>query len=728
MSASEPEIQPSTPTAPTEPILSLARASFIAAAVSIGLQITLALVILLGPRAPKPKFDQLTTIGTVNLHPEYDIPAFGIGALITFAFALLVSRMGNRYLARFDQPAVRDHAAFTFNLNWTVSLAGLFAFWVCAEAVRRSAYNRWTPNAIETLLLLAPIVLASGLLALHYLRARNGLEKSPLTKLPPLLDPQNRSFARIIDLSTIILIVLMIYIPSVPQFMGRLYLAEQFFHWDHFLMTAAVQYTHGGAFGVDFYSQYGVGFPMLYALLAPLLPLTYTNVLHTAILYGCLYYVGLYILLRHLTPNPLIALAALLFALFLTIFAPVIASLYTLWQWPSTTILRAPFDVWLLLALLTHTRSAKHRWLYAVGILTALSLLFELDTGLPLAAIFGLYLIVHGRAASPRHAGGSALVASAVFLAGLVIAGRGTPLTDPAAFWPGLLQGVLASGQGGIGSLVFLSRISIIHIVYFSFMSLVFLFVVARSLPRLRNNQLDPTNVFFALVALYGLSRLAVFLSRSLPNNLTHPAIPLVVILAATAAYLYKNARLEAANPIAKLVHALLPYAAIVTAALLIWFSPTFHRYPSLAKTLAKGAPTEGRYLIPEQREIGGLPEESAPFITQFSETLVRLRELDETGASIAVLDDESTIYYLHANVAPWGRDSTIFYNTPTLSQRDELLQHLLDDRPDYIFIRPDSPDPYYGDTWQVLHDALPGPYEPAGRAGIFELWSSTPR
>ncbi len=74
---------------------------------------------------------------------------------------------------------------------------------------------------------------------------------------------------------------------------------------------------------------------------------------------------------------------------------------------------------------------------------------------------------------------------------------------------------------------------------------------------------------------------------------------------------------------------------------------------------------------------------------------------------------------------SPRGRDSTIFYNTLTLAQREALLESLVAARPDYVFLRGEGTDDYYTDTREYIRESLSRHYEHAGTAGIFDLWRS---
>lgn len=704
---------------------------------ALGLQFTFALVMILGPLAERPAHEDLTVMGQVNMHPEYDLPAFVLGCALTFLLILLTTWRWRRSLARFDAQGVEAAAAFALRMHVALTAAGVLAFLVCTELVRRSAYERWRLTPGETLLLLLPPLAMIAFALFHYSAA----PREPLRALVNIATRQRRFIDLGWDVAMPVGIFLLVYIPALPQFMGGLYLSEEFFHWDHFVMARAVGYMHGAALGTDLYAQYGVGWPALFSTLSPWYALSYTHVLHAAVVFGCVYYIGLYVLLRRVTGHAALSCAGVLFALWLTLFAPIFEFLHTLWQWPSTTILRAPFDVWLFLALLLHLRTGQWLWAAAAGTLVGLGILFATDTGLALAIVFAVYSLGFARFfgdtlrpnSGLRSLAASWCIAALVLLGGLFAASRGTMFTAPAAFWPGWLEGVTGSAGSGVGSLYFLSRSSIVDLTMFFFVVAVFLGIVGWATLQALAGRLAHDDLFLGCVGLYGLARCVMFVQRSLPNNLYHTAVPLIIVLAAIVSRAYKkrhDARSgerdsDVAEHFLVPFRSLMPLGAVAGACLLLWFSPTFREYPGMLRTLAKGAPEPGLYLIPDTKEIGGLPESSRERIEQFNEAVARMKSIHASGRRVVVLDEQNTLYYLTAGVPPWGRDSTIFYNTLTLAQREALLESLVAARPDYVFLRGEGTDDYYTDTREYIRESLSRHYEDAGTAGIFDLWRS---
>ena len=63
-------------------------------------------------------------------------------------------------------------------------------------------------------------------------------------------------------------------------------------------MAPAIGYLHGGALGTDVFAQYGVGWPTLHAALDSCWQLSYAHVFQVSLIYGCLYFIGIYVFLR----------------------------------------------------------------------------------------------------------------------------------------------------------------------------------------------------------------------------------------------------------------------------------------------------------------------------------------------------------------------------------------------------------------------------------------------
>ena len=278
-----------------------------------------------------------------------------------------------------------------------------------------------------------------------------------LTRLPsrlteafaPPAEPRSRRLW--LDAAALFLIFMIVYSPRMDILAGYIFQTEHFHHWDYYVMGPAIGFLHGQALCTQVYTQYGVGFPALFALLNPIYSLSYGHVLQFTVAYACLYFWGSYLFLRILLRSSFWAMLGTLVFIHYKLFAWSLTWLPA-WQLPSNTILRAPFDIWFLLALLLHQRSQRNSWLYAAGALAGLSLLFETDTGIYITFTFAVYSLLttyftHDRSRADlrprfsklaRPALNAWLVAVGTLLAGMAIGSRGTLFQ--AAFWRGWLE------------------------------------------------------------------------------------------------------------------------------------------------------------------------------------------------------------------------------------------------------------------------------------------------
>ena len=125
-------------------------------------------------------------------------------------------------------------------------------------------------------------------------------------------------------------------------------------------MAPALGFLHGRALITDVYSQYGVGWPMWFAAIAPVAPLAYSTLMAVSVAYSLVYLFGVYLLVRLVTRSaPWATLASLLCAA---------VYLYTgnipgtvLHIYPSFTVMRAPMDIWFFIALWRHASTLRGR-------------------------------------------------------------------------------------------------------------------------------------------------------------------------------------------------------------------------------------------------------------------------------------------------------------------------------------------------------------------------------
>ena len=718
-------------------------ASALALALSLGLQVLVTSVIVFGPLKEWPAPETMTVMGQVMVHPEHDMLAY-VGGLAFTCIVLLLAAGAVRWqagrLARIHEFPAQASAAVVPGvlLHLTLAMGSMTAFLVCVELVRRSAYERWSLHPLEAILLLLPALMTIAVLIVHRVWPSCWPSLARWLSSPP-------RYARwAFDAAVFVGIVLLLFVPPSADLAARIYLREGFLHWDYFAMGPATQYALGSALGTDVFVLYGIGFPTLLGLLDSIWTLSHQGALHLLIAYGCVYFFGVYCLLRALRVARPAAAMGVLLALLLTFFAPIWIERETLWQWPSTSILRSPTDVWLFAALAMHAYTSRLRWLIAASVSAFLGLFFITDTGVGLLIVLALYSIYWILAPRPsavvpsrlKRVGEGAIAFAVGFLTlaiGLLIASRGTLVTDSEAFLLGWLEAVLSYGGMGMGSMYFLARVSVIDIAVF--VGIVALSLVAMSRGGLRALGRRPAadEVVIALLGFYALGRLTYFLYRTLPNNLYHASVPVAVLLVVLGArwggaWCLRWARQAQTFPersIPRFVRAAMPVPLVVLVVLGIWYSPSFRDYPSALRVMAKGAPSTGSlYLLPEQGQIGGIPMDEADRVEAFAETIDRMRALHAEGHRVVMLDHTATIHYLTARVPPSGRDIGAYYNILFWEQMEAYQRSILADPPDFILIRSDVPNPYFEDSWSDLRVFLEECAARVETAGLFDVYA----
>lgn len=708
-----------------------------AVGISLGTQWTVVLMIALGPLAERPAMDSLTVVGTVAIHPEYDLPVFVLGCALTLIAIASHLFLWNRHLRRVPAKDAPRFLSFGYALQLLTAFVSGLAFIASCEIVRRSAFDRWQPSLGELSVLLAPSAFAIAMIAIHYVSANAAYEKALLPRVLAALSCGSPWRRRLIDLGAACGIVALVYVPSAATLTGAVYMYDKFFHWDHFAAGAAWAYANGMALGTEVYCQYGVGYPFLAGLAWGVVPPSYTGFIYAAVLYACVYFITYYAVLRVSSVHPLIAVAGTLTAIWASLFGPFRSEPNIQWAWPSQSILRAPLDVWMALALIAHLRSGRRIWLATAGLLGGAAVFFEIDTGVPLLIALGVYCLatafVDRPANGPTVFGDLAATGCAFLLvltAGLAAASRGTLATSPIEFFTGWMKGITGYAANGAGNMYFLSRTNPAQLtIFFALVAICFV-PVALALTRLLHGQASRAHIFGAACGIYGLERLTVYVSRSLDNNLLHASLPAIGILTLVAAYFHStvlrsNDRSERILPLNIERNALriaYPATAVLVAALLLWTSDTFHHYPSLLRSTVKGLPDPGLPILEDTFEARGIPVENAGALDDIESGVEKLRELRARNATAVVLDEQATFYNIAAGIPPWRADFSVYFNTFFVQDRENVLSELLSYAPDYVLIATESPNEWYNDTWAFYRDGVAKNYVQVERVGAFDL------
>lgn len=741
---------------------------------TIGVETMLSVLVLFGPAPIKPEIiEQLTEKGRAWYNPEHDLAIYVAGCVVTALLVGCFSWLWQRRLA-----SVPDAAHDKFIRRGCAHLSVAVALFLLHLGLVL-AFQRWWLFKVSMLPLfpifgLAAPVIASLMVATIGASWDLGVAPRRLVRLlaapPALYEVPRISFEPWFDIIVAILLCMVIYVPQWRNLAGQFFLHDGFQHWDFFTMGPTLAFHHGKALVTEAYTEHGVGRPILFSALSGLIPITYGRFIQVAVIYGCIYFIGVYAFLRLALGRGVWAVAGVMLALSLQLFHGLSVD-EVLWNFPSSTVVRSAMDVWFFIALLLHLRSHRAAWTAVAGAFVGLAILFQTDTGIYLAIVFAAYWVFAlGIAGQPqpsvirrlRSAVNSFVVTALVLLAGLAVASRGTLWRRD--FWAGWLEPLL-SHSGGMAMLP-VAFVPTGTLLFFAVIILVYFGAMGLALLKLLRRESTPSDVLVGCLASYGLLVLILFVGRSHPFNIFHPSVPFSLLVTIMVARLHKSfqkwayaddacnaatraesgqnrqadrsRRLRVHKPIQvfnaarregaahgfwKSLESLAPWC--VLSAVMIWLlaNPAFQNYPGMLRTIFSGTPAEGVCLLRDPRDVCGLPAETEGYVDA---TVSRLRALVAAGQTVAVLDDIDTIFYLAGDARPWWRFSPCFQGILRRSELDELQRAIVSRGPQCILIRPDG---HFAelfreeDVWRAVHQTVESCYRLEDTTGIFEIW-----
>lgn len=692
---------------------------------SIALQLTIAAFVLWGPAGRAPAAGKLTIRGASLIHPEHDLPIYVGGIVLAVSLMGVATVVWRRAVCRMGADEAGRFAAVSSAVQGVLA-AGSLIFFLCILGQRfpwDASHPRTPVLPLDVMALFIPATAAfvccsRDLRRAYVPRSSLGIRATA---------PRRPSLARLTSLLFPLLIVLIVFIPP-SRWNG---LADGFYrddllhHWNFFAMGPAISYAHGGAFETDFYSQYGMGWPMLFAAIGRIVPLTYARMIGGGVVYGCIYYVGLYALLRAFFRDSRWAAVGTIMAVSWQLFTGQAAG-EVMWSHPSSTLLRHPMDIWFFLALLRYQRTARHRWLAVAGAACGIGVFFETETGAYLIPAFACFLILSAGIAGAQRVTardtGRNLIAFAFggvlsALPLMAIASRGTLLR--AAFWSGWLEGFRLQALSGLGFLPVAGLGDAALLLFVAFIG-VYLLTIGFAAVRAAHGLTAPEDVFGACVAVYGLELLLIFVGRSHPHNLYHPSVPLAILV---AVWLWRGFR--AARRYVR--GSAFPVIFAGSLLLLLLGSSDFMAYPNLLNPVWS-APRPQR---PEQAPDPGDPYGSTRAMgsREFPAAMEEMRHLARDGSDVAVLDCEDTLFYHTSGVRPWSRYSSFFHIMFSRDQLEQQEAEFLKVRPKYVVMRSGgggtmSDDRLnFNDVWESFHNLVAHDYHRFKTIGAFEFW-----
>ncbi|MEP6502264.1 MAG: hypothetical protein ABJD97_02965 [Betaproteobacteria bacterium] len=653
----------------------------------------------------------LTLLGAGLYHPDRDLPIYLVGALTCVLLDALLVALLARPSLRGDSPSgprAEFVACAVVALLPVVAPDSRPGYLVaCVTGLGLVAWRlrvRWrsTPAAVSAQLAPAspPLPAARG----------------PLAHLAAYALP-------------LAILALLVFVPWPRTLLWQAWEGDRFHHFDFYAMAPALAHAHGLRLGTDFYSQYGVGWPMVMGALgratgAP----GYTTFLRLEVLVGCAYFLGLFAFLKAWLRSASWATAGLLLALLLALFID--TGVGPKWLWPSSTVLRYAFDVALFAVLLAHARSGDARLGPLAGSVLALQVLFSSDVGLYLLFAFGVYLVCAARRHRPERPPGSvARFALGAALASVLAAAAGFTLANQGelpgrAFWKGVTEPIVAY-SGGIANLPIAGALGGSPGVDLLLLAMLAMYLhgLGAALSACVDRSVSPARSIRAAIAAYGLGTLVLFIGRSHDQNLMHVTLPFCLLLAELA---LSTARAGLAGAAPRWIgpqHVL--SLALVAAICVQGARVDYPNVLDVATGLARATASRPTWT---DRAGDVLPADSPDDVAEFRAASEAIRQASDGGRhAVAVIGYNDTAYLAQAGVAPYFRYSPVLASLLFKDQVRDITRRIEDAPPEWIFIAAEPVHMLYGassvDAVGTILAAMQRDYVRQGRAGHFTVY-----
>ena len=676
---------------------------------AIGIDTVLAALVLIKP--PPGMQDKLTVNGVQNMRPERDTFVYLAAGLLSVLASVVLARMPGIVRLR---PGRAPRWLPLVAAGGTIG-AATAAFVHVRQILPLSASAGHLYLAVSLAL--------GGLCVLAVIAARtagSGEVAASSEPEPPRPSPKLRF--GVVDVAVFALVVGVVYLPGWRLLAGNAFAGEASLHLDFFAFGPALVFRAGGALGTDLHSYYGVGWPVVFSLINPL---SYGHIIRLEVVYGCMYYCGVYVLLRILAGDRRWALGGTALAILFQLFSGWPAGL-VLWRFPSATVMRWPFDVWCFLACALHLRTRRTTWLVVAAGLVGAAVVFQTDTGLALGLAFAFFVAclwaMDGRRCLAPLAW-SAAASLTVVVVGLGVASRWTMLSS--AFRDGWLENLRLSA-GGATFLPLTTAPPTRSVILFVGIAATYLAVFGGSTVLLNVRRLSADAVMLGCVALYGFLTLLYFVGRSHPYNLFRPTVPFAILIAAGGGIAHREwAGRRRAKGQPTVANGVIAWAAMCTAAVMLGTHPGAEQYRGLIRAAVTDEPPRGICLFENPDDVCGLAPESQHTVDELRRLAGRLRGLGSARRSVAVLDEIGPLIVHMAGGLPWGRYQPAFAGIFTKDQVEAVRRDLDEDPPAFVVMRAESvATPYYIDIWRELRPAVEDGYVRDSRHGVFEIWS----
>ena len=354
--------------------------------------------------------------------------------------------------------------------------------------------------------------------------------------------PENKKVTRFLDYSICIFIALSILIPDRSAALAEIFIQDQLWHLDGFVVAPVWAYVKGLIPNVTVNSFYGAGVPFIISHLTKVFGmLRYESIFSVILLMAAIYFIACYVFLRLWLKSILISLIGVIWLIKLQMFhcgAPNFP-----WLYMPNTVLRYFFFIFILIFLYRHLVSGHKKYLWAAGFFTGIGVFYVIDSGIYQLGLYYCYLSLllvnfEDRRLIYRNKGDilrvlfyflMPLIVSLLFF--WMVVGKHVSTLD---FWNNQLQ-LIRSFTGGLGlypikrTLDLGGRTAYFIIGYL--IPLIYIFTIL-SVTMLRyKKKIGWTNGFAVLIGIYGLAIYHNFLGRSDYYHLFDVTGPLVLIV-----------------------------------------------------------------------------------------------------------------------------------------------------------------------------------------------------
>jgi hypothetical protein len=532
------------------------------------------------------------------------------------------------------------------------------------------------------------------------------------------------------DFLIIFFLGVFIFIPNTESLAGRFFQIEELYHWNAYAVSAALAYVKGGVLYGSFIPQYGVGWPLLLALVHPFYSLSYDHVLSLAMLVAIAYFYSVYFFFRTLRFNRILCFSATFLAaavLILPAGEPETKSI--VWRWSGGIPMRSPLDMVFFSLLFRHLSNPRKSLASFLGAICGMNILFSIDAGLFLITtmaatwFFGILQTKDFRAL--WHALYSCATAVIVIIIGLLFATRGELFSES------VLKNIVQSVTKPAGeALLPFAGLQVLWVCVFCFTITLLFYSIVLTLVSEKANRGSVEMLGWGL-GIYGLQRMVYFMGRTTWSNLLVMVVPVmasVFVIAATLRYRNSKTPITTATQIGG-VENWISAALLSSTALVITVSRDTKNYPAFWNGAARKELVMSGVSFPRQSEVGvsGLPDQYFPYVQSMLISAQRMRELRSRGMSVCVLDPCATTLYLLAGVSPYGNTFDELAAAGN-SRREafEFARQISEKGPD-IFILNKAKFPWprvlASEAWQICRDELFSNYRRTEEYGLFEIW-----